>query len=195
MPAFILYLHGFNSSPQSAKAQLTQMFFAKHYPSIQLLVPALNFEPTQVVAQLERLVLTHGVKGLMGVIGSSLGGYYALYLYARFGLSAVLINPAVRPYERLSEFIGENTNPYTGETYQVVPEHMDQLQMLRLPIVNNPEKLYLITQTCDETLDFHEAVRDLKGCRMWIQCGGSHAFEHFDRVLPSIADFLVRPSK
>lgn len=194
MPSTILYLHGFNSAPQSAKAQRVQAYFAMHHPSVRLLIPALTVSPAQVAAQLEEMVSARGAGDFHGVIGSSLGGYYALYLHARIGLPAVLINPAVRPFERLTEYLGENTNYYTGERYQVTPAHMAELRALCLPVVNDPDKLYLLTQTADETLDFHEAVQVLNGVRMWIQYGGSHAFERFDTVLCSIADFLLSPS-
>lgn len=193
MASSILYLHGFNSAPQSAKAQAVLTFFAQHHPSVSVLIPSLNVSPAQVATQLEHIVVDRGVDQFHGVIGSSLGGYYALYLHARFGLPAVLINPAVRPFERLAEYVGENTNYYTGERYQVTSAHKDELRALNLPFVNDPEKLYLLTQTADETLDFHEAVQVLDGVRMWIQYGGSHAFDHFEATLPSIADFLLYP--
>lgn len=190
MPSIILYLHGFNSAPQSAKAQLTQAYFSEHHPELEIFTPALNVAPAKVAAQLERLVTDRGAQEFLGVIGSSLGGYYALYLYARFGFPAVMINPAVRPYDRLSEYLGENTNFYTGERYQVTPSHMDELRALNLPFEPDPSRLYLLTETADATLDYREAVRTLDGVRMWIQSGGSHAFDNFPAVLPSIADFL-----
>ena len=31
----ILYIHGFNSSPLSDKAQQTQLYFSKHFPQIK----------------------------------------------------------------------------------------------------------------------------------------------------------------
>ena len=48
-------------------------------------------------------------------IGSSLGGYYATHLAERFGARAVLINPAVRPYDDLRRGAASQTNLYTGE--------------------------------------------------------------------------------
>ena len=46
------------------------------------------------------------------LIGSSLGGFYATHLAERFGVRAVLINPAIRPYEDLQPFAGRQLNLY-----------------------------------------------------------------------------------
>ncbi len=187
---YLLYLHGFNSAPQSLKAQQASQYFAEHWPRVPLQVPALNVSPHLAMQSIYHL-LEQAQTYCAGVIGSSLGGYYALHLYAKFGLPAVLINPAIYPYRRLREYLGENTNYYTGERYQVLPQHMQELQDLQLPLRVDPARLYLLTQTHDETLDWREAIEHLAGAKVWAQFGGSHAFDDFDATLPSIADFLL----
>jgi predicted esterase YcpF (UPF0227 family) len=188
--AFVLYLHGFNSAPQSAKAQQTVAYFAAHHPAIPVMVPALQVSPAEAMRRIRALLAQTG-RDCLGVIGSSLGGFYALHLQAELGLRVVLVNPAVRPYDRLQEYLGENTNWYTGERYRVKAQHMDELRALSRPTAASPHLIYLLTQTGDATLDHREALTSLAGARLWVQAGGSHAFEDFPAALPSIADFLL----
>jgi len=140
----------------------------------------------QLVHQIERFEPGQ----LMGFIGSSLGGYYSLYLKNRFEVPAVLINPAIRPYELLTDYLGENTNLYTGETYEVRPEHMDELRAFDRVGKTRLDDILLLTQTGDEVLDFSLAVNELRGAQMWIQYGGDHAFQDCSSALPAIRSFF-----
>lgn len=129
-----------------------------------------------------------------GFIGSSLGGYYSLYLHDKYHLPAALINPAMRPYELLVDYLGENQNLYTGERYEVTTEHMGELKALdRLADIRSAE-LFLLQQSGDEVLDFRQACTSLKYAKQWLDYGGDHAFEGFERTLPAIEQFFARQS-
>lgn len=92
----LLYIHGFNSSPQSAKANGLKQWVNERYPHINMIVPQLPNYPKQAASMLEEIVLQHK-DAPMGLVGSSLGGYFSIWFSQRFQIPAVVVNPAVRP--------------------------------------------------------------------------------------------------
>ena len=103
-----------------------------------------------------------------------------------------MINPAIRPFDLLQEYLGENQNMYTGESYMVEPCHMDDLKSLIVQPINQASHTMLLTQTDDEVLAYQEAVSYLVNAKMWIQYGGSHAFDDYAFVLPSMLAFCLK---
>jgi len=186
----LIYLHGFNSSPQSEKACLTCEYFEKNSSYLKVYVPKLPPGPVEAIQVVDSLVQSLGRDSIAGFIGSSLGGYYSLYFQHRYQLPVVLINPAIQPYTLLLDYLGENVNLYTGESYQVEVAHMDELKLLEVSHIPSPDTIFLLTQTADEVLMFQQAVTLLDGAKMWIQPGGSHAFDDFFKVLPAINNFF-----
>lgn len=185
----ILYLHGFNSSPQSAKAQGFKQWLSVIHPDIELLVPQLPPYPQQAAQLIEKLVKDNA-NDKLGLIGSSLGGYLAIWLSQRFHLPAVVVNPAVLPFDLLQDFLGDNENPYTHQKYRLAPHHMDELLALRIPTITSPDLIWLLQQTGDEILDYRQAVSYLGACKQTVEQGGNHAFVNFERFFPEIVQFL-----
>ncbi|EOW0741418.1 TPA: esterase YqiA [Proteus mirabilis] len=185
----ILYLHGFNSSPQSAKAQGFKQWLSVTHPDIELLVPQLPPYPQQAAQLIEKLVKDNA-NDKLGLIGSSLGGYLAIWLSQRFHLPAVVVNPAVRPFDLLQDFLGDNENPYTHQKYRLAPHHMDELLALHIPTITSPDLIWLLQQTGDEILDYRQAVSYLGACKQTVEQGGNHAFVNFERFFSEIVQFL-----
>ena len=189
----ILHIHGFNSSPLSLKAEQTRKYFHENYPEINFICPQLATSPLAAVLQLEQIIesTTHQPWFL---IGSSLGGYFANYLSNKYQLSAVLINPAVKPFLLLKDYIGEQKNSYTNITYQVTEQDMIDLKAIDQsgPSFDSKQKNnYLImVQTGDEVLDYQEAVDKFQHCNLIVEQGGDHSFIGFAEKLPIIADFF-----
>ena len=184
-----IYIHGFNSSPASFKAQQMRDWFASQGAQDQLLVPALHHRPRRALGQLKRLV---DESDAVTLIGSSLGGFYATWLAEHYPqVRAVLVNPAVAPHKLLNELLGECKNYHTGETYQLTLEHMSQLEYLYIDQPMHPERLLLMQQEGDETLDYRDAVQYYNDSAQIVQPGGSHAFDAFEQMLSPIMDFAT----
>jgi len=190
----ILYLHGFLSSPQSVKAQATKAYFEQHHKNITLHVPALSNYPSEVEAQL--LALIEGTPALiengLRLIGSSMGGYLSTFLLEKFGGKAVLINPAVQPYELLQHFIGTHQNPYSGEQFDIVESDIDVIKALDTTELKEPNRYKVMLQTDDETLDYRLAESKYAKSNLLIEEGGDHSFVGYENHLPAIAEFLLK---
>jgi len=183
----LIYIHGFNSSPLSFKAALLRKRMAGLGRGSELVCPDLPDRPARAMAVLEDLV-SDAAPERPALLGSSLGGYYATWLAERHGLRAVLVNPAVRPYELLGSAIGRQTNLYTGAQYDFTEEHLAELRALE-PGAIHPERYLLLVRTGDEVLDYRDAVRRYHGSTQVVEEGGDHAFSDFERYLDRILKF------
>lgn len=120
-----------------------------------------------------------------------MGGYLSTWLVEQFGGKAVLINPAVRPFDLLQDFLGEQHNPYTNERFVLTAEHMRDLRQLYCDNLKQPENYKVLLQTGDEVLDYRLATEKYADSDLVIEQGGDHSFVDFDRHLAQIFDFLL----
>lgn len=185
----LLYLHGFASSPQSLKAQQTLNWYADHYPDIRVHVPQLAMSPEQAWQQIKQLA---GSVNPSGVIGSSLGGFYANAVHRVFNIPAVMINPSVAPANSLRERIGTNKFWHTDRYFEFSQGDVDFLEGLTSDAIGTPQSLWLMVQTHDATLDFKQATERYASARCSIEYGGDHSFVDYPRYLPAIHRFLSR---
>ena len=183
----IIYIHGFNSSPASFKAKLLGARLAALGRADEFTAPALPHGPAAAAAMLEELVRIHPQALL---VGSSLGGYYATWLAEGFGLRAVLVNPAVRPYALLGGLIGRQKNLYTGEEYDFTARHLEELRALEVSAIT-PERYLLIVASGDEVLDHHQAIERYRGARQIVIDGGDHGLSEFGEHLDAVLDFYA----
>lgn len=182
----LIYIHGFNSSPASSKAQLLKARMEAQGRGAEYAAPALPHSPAQAALLLDGLARRHPGAAL---VGSSLGGYYATYLSEKHGMKAVLLNPAVRPYELLKDHLGPQQNFHTGEHYEFTQQHVEELLALEVAAVT-PARYLLITATGDEVLDYRAAVERYRGCRQVVVQGSDHGLSDFADHLDTVLGFL-----
>jgi predicted esterase YcpF (UPF0227 family) len=186
----LLYLHGFNSSPESKKAQQTRRWFEHNAPEIEFVCPSLPPYGDIAMALLEKLV-TDRLSDSVTVIGSSMGGFFATCLAERYNLKAVLINPAVSPDRGLQRWLGENANYHTGEKWLFEAQHIDEYRRLDPPEINNKNNYLVLLQSGDEVLDYRDAQQRYSGCKIILESGGDHSFIDYHQHLKNIHQFLV----
>lgn len=182
----LLYIHGFNSSPLSAKAQQMRKYFADRGQGSRVIIPSLPPSPRQAMAQLESAIAGAGPVAL---IGSSLGGFYATWLAQHHELKAVLVNPAVRPWLLLDQVPADMANYHTGEKYTFQKSWLDELRHYEVDDIAHPENLLVLTQTGDETLDWKDAWDYYADSHVYRGLGGSHSFDDFDAFIPLVLRF------
>jgi uncharacterized protein len=183
----IVYLHGFNSSPQSHKAQVLERFMAERGLAARCACPALPPLAADAIDAVEALMARHPGEGWC-FLGSSLGGYYATYLAEKHAAKAVLLNPAITPHLGLRAYLGEQRNLHTGEPYQLTEAHLEGWKRLWIPHVE-PSRYLLIVETGDEVLDFRQAVQRYQGAEQRVVEGGDHSLQSFPRHLPRVLAF------
>lgn len=190
----IIYLHGFCSSPASWKSQLLAEEMARRGMAAQFVCPQLSWVPDEAVASVSRLI--EQAAGPVTLIGSSLGGHYANHLAEKFGVNAVLINPAVPQGDflwgavegvDLTKFVGDHANFHSGERFTFTAAHAAQLKaQVRRP---TPERYWLLAETADEVLDYRQAQAFYAGCRQTVLPGGDHSFTKFPDFVPQIIEY------
>ena len=180
----IIYLHGFNSSPQSHKAQLMGAYMAQRGLASQFACPALPPLASDAVGEIERHLPGKNVC----FIGSSLGGFYATYLAEKHAARAVLINPAIEPHVGLRPYIGPQKNLHTGEPYELTERHVRAWEALYVPQIT-PSRYLLLVETADEVLDYRDAAKRYAGAEQVVIQGGDHSLQSFPQHLPRILQF------
>jgi uncharacterized protein len=183
----IVYLHGFNSSPQSHKALVLAQFMAERGLAAQCACPPLPPLASDAIPAVEALMSRHHAKRWC-FVGSSLGGYYATYLAEKHDATAVLLNPAVTPHLGLRAYLGEQRNLHTGEPYSLTEAHLQEWSRLWVPRVTASRYL-LIVETGDEVLDYRLAATRYQGAQQLVIEGGDHSLQSFPRHLPRILGF------
>lgn len=176
----LIYIHGFNSSPASFKARLVERRLQEEGRGAEYRCPALPPSPHAAMELLTSIV--HSAKTPPALIGSSLGGFYATWLAERFELAAVLVNPAVRPYELLQQYVGRQKNIYTGVEYELTTAAVDELRAYE-PAERVRGRYLLLARTGDEVLDTTQAQQWYQGHAQIIVGGGDHGFSDFANYL------------
>ena len=186
----LLYLHGFRSSPLSAKAQKVAARVHSRNPGITWWCPQLPPSPREAL-QLMREGTAGWSAGESAVLGSSLGGFYATVMAEATGWPAVLMNPAVDPARDLAAYVGELTAFHSPEEhFYFRAEYVDQLRAMSPGPITHPERYFAVIAKGDEVLDWREMTARYPGANIRLLEGSDHALADFDEHLPHILRFL-----
>lgn len=184
----IIYIHGFGSSGLGGKSTQFREYFKER--NIPFIAPSLSYVPELAIATLEELISTYDDVSL---IGSSLGGFYSMYLAEKFGLKAVLINPAMNSAKTLKRLITEDGmayNYYDESHFEWKLSHIEMLKQYHVSTVIDAN-YFLLLQKGDDVLDFKEAVDKLPKAKLVLEEGGTHPFEGIERYFVEIEGFIV----
>jgi predicted esterase YcpF (UPF0227 family) len=186
----IIYLHGFNSSPQSVKGRAIARAAAALPDPPRFHVPDLAHRPAQAMRDVSAWIDSAAVDSRsLALIGSSLGGYYATWLAERYAARAVVVNPAIRPAADLRPFLGRQRNPHTGVEYDITLGHFVELEALEVARITRPERYFLLVRTGDEILDWRVASAFYAGAFQYVAGGGDHGWEDFGDEVESVLRF------
>ncbi len=192
-PTHLLYLHGFRSSPRSAKAQRLAGWVAARRPGLSWWCPQLPPSPREALA-----LLLEGCAGWpadgAAVVGSSLGGFYATVLaetHGRLRWRVGLLNPAVDPARDLAAHVGEQPAWHDpAERFFFQPAFVDELRAMTPAAITGRARYLPVIATGDELLDWREMRARYAGEPIRIVPGSDHALSDFDDHLPPLLRHL-----
>ena len=173
---------------------LTGQQISQSYPDVIFHRPRLDDEPAVAIEKMSHTIaalLQHQQQ--VALIGSSLGGFYSHYLAEQFQLPAVLINPAVAPYRLLANYLGIQTNPYTGKVIELTTQHMAELKSLEAK-VNRADLIQVWLEKGDEVLDYRLAQAYFSACDCRVRANGDHSYQAFEQDCPAMLEFLLGPA-
>lgn len=185
---YLLYLHGFRSSPRSFKARVVQETLERAGRGDRLICPQLPASPRAAIDLALRLVDGHAPDKL-AIVGSSLGGFYATWLAEHLGARAVLINPAVDPTRNLDKHVGVTTAWHSSEPFEFRREYIGELEALKVARITRPERYFLLAATGDEVLDYRDMVAHYPGARQHVIDGSDHAIPEFPQYVDEVLAF------
>lgn len=187
--SILLYLHGFNSFPQSRKANIIRAWLLQNRPDIEFIAPQLPHRPADVMVALKRIISLNS-NAKLGVIGASLGGFYATWLSQYFSIPAIVMNPLTHPAKFLLPSIGKCYETSAGECITLNSQHLEDFRVMQLTRIISPDLLWLLVQKGDNVLPAHHAIEYYSGCRQTIEKKGNHSFVGIKKHLPEFINFL-----
>lgn len=176
----LVNIHGFSSSGGNTK----HAFLRSVFPGEMILSPDLPVEPRAAIRELESIVEKYKGEPIL-LVGSSLGGFYAYYLSAKYGCHAVLLNPSLMPFASLMDCLGDNVNYNTGEPFVFTEEHIKQLRDMFPEVYLEGDHGLLHAFVCedDERLDHTQTKKMLVGCGTFVSFAkGGHQFADLERI-------------
>jgi predicted esterase YcpF (UPF0227 family) len=188
MTKIILYFHGFKSSSDSGKAQEFKKFIENKTSQTKIIIPDLKDDFKEVHKQIESLIDKNSPNILY--MGSSLGGYYALYFAQLYKTKSVLINPAIPPLKDFEIHLGKNENYATGNKFTISKDDISYVRSLHHKKILEPKNNLILLESGDEILNYVETSSYFKGSYIDIFYGGNHSYTSIKEKFTKIKDFF-----
>ncbi|ENU27843.1 hypothetical protein F992_00671 [Acinetobacter modestus] len=157
-------------------------------------LPDLNKPPEHVLRDVSKLIESLPFDQVT-LVGSSLGGFYATYFVAKYGCPAVLINPAMQPWQLFEDLFGIEQIPLkVTDSWTLDADQLQQLQSIADTKLKHADKILVLLQRGDEVLDYHQAQRYYNAAQpsalILTDADGNHAMDDFEEKLPFVLRFL-----
>ena len=184
----ILYFHGFKSSSDSSKAQEFKKFIENKTSQTKIIIPDLEDDFKEAHKQIETLIDKNSPNILY--MGSSLGGYYALYFAQLYKSKSVLINPAIAPLNDFEIHLGKNENYATGNKFIISKDDISYIRSLHHKKILEPKNNLILLESGDEILNYVESSSYFRGSYIDIFYGGNHSYTSIKEKFTKIKDFF-----
>lgn len=186
----IIYFHGFASSGKSIKSIALKNQFGED----RVIAPDFPADPIEVIQMVTALVHNAPRNEKVMFVGTSLGGFYALYCAQYFDAPCVIVNPSTRPSQTIAKHIGINQRYDTNEEFEVTDEHIETFKTMEAFIDQNSNGalVNLIVAHDDNVIDYRITLQDIPYRKRLIQFpdGGHRLTEHWDEVVRVVNDVL-----
>lgn len=96
----ILYIHGFNGSPDGPKLEMLR----RNFKNAEIIAPQHDSRADNVFQLLDKVAYSMCLEAEDAILGTSLGGFWANYFSQKYNIGAVLVNPVVKPSISLKKF-------------------------------------------------------------------------------------------
>jgi predicted esterase YcpF (UPF0227 family) len=184
----ILYFHGFKSSSDSGKAQDFKKFIENKTSQTKIIIPDLEDDFKKAHKQIETLIDKNSPNILY--MGSSLGGYYALYFAQLNKAKSVLINPAIAPLNDFEIHLGKNENYASGNKFTISKDDISYIRSLHHKKILEPKNNLILLESGDEILNYSESTSYFRGSYIDIFYGGNHSYTSIKEKFTKIKDFF-----
>jgi predicted esterase YcpF (UPF0227 family) len=160
----LIYIHGFNSGPGAKVEDLS-----KSLPDFKIIAPQLTNNVFESIVTLINLVEGVSVDDNLHIVGTSLGGFYTMYLSTLLSKKSrdiyyYAINPSFEPHLTLVKYVGTSIQNYkTGKSEHITTNFIQDLSTVGVSMKKNYNKYclhstYFFLGTEDTILDFNSLV-------------------------------------
>lgn len=185
----ILYMHGFQSSPQSFKAQLIERRLKELNRQNEYICPQLLSSPVKSIELALSLVNQYQPDSIT-VIGSSLGGYYANRIAEQLQCRAVMLNPVINPWK--IKILGDSpdrSDLRVREWLEFIEKYEKELHSVQVSKITRPERYMLVAAKGDALLDWRMMQEHYEGAKHILIEGSDHGLSNFEDYLDDVLSF------